>query len=344
MIIIYFFLIIFGASFVYLKLAELFLPQEKQESFNQSLREIESEINNKGTNWTVLSPLYYMSSFLDKYLGERLVSCRSIYLASMAIGILVITNIWLTSITTDKSDFIKNSPVQMWNQGIVIMKKTTLPSIISKESTSEQIEEAKQYNLKLEQRRDCLSKLSDSGGGATIFTVILLVSCVATIVVLSSLTLAITRQVLREMIYAKGVVTLIGGTIVNILLIILLGSFFGLFLFLISSPFYWPILDGLIHLLTMNKIWSLVAYMLGTILAGILLPGWIKLVVLISLTPIILLMFSLLLSTIMFFFRKPIHASLVILLRRALAWKAGPIAFLAALAGLLTFIFSWLYK
>ncbi len=342
--ILYLFLFIIAASFVYLKTTELFLPQEKQESFKQSLIEIESEIITKGANWTVLAPLYYVSIFLDKYLGERLLSRRSIYLTSLATGILIVTTIWSINIATNKGDFRDHSPVRIWHQDIEIIKNAHFRELISKSSdTLKNDPEVKEYILKMEQRRDWFIKLNDSVG-VYIFTSILLFICLATMITLSSLTLAITRQVLREMIHAKGIVTLAGGAIVNFLLIILLASFFGLLLLLVSVPSFWVYWEIIFKVFTTNMTWSLIAYTVGSILAAIILPGWIKMVIILSLTPIILLMLSLTLSAIMFLFRKPIHLSLVILLRRALEWKAGPIAFLAALDGLLAFIFTWLYK
>lgn len=344
MIFIYLFLFVFAASYVYLKSTELFLPQEKQESFKQSLIEIESHITTKGANWTVLSPLYYVSSFLDKYLGEQLVSRRSVYLTSLATGILIITTIWLINIATNKGDFLEHSPIHIWNQGIETMNKMHPKEILSKNSTTITSDpEVKKYILKMEQRRSWFIRLNDSGG-AYIFAFILLLFCIVVIIALSSLTLAITRQILREMIHAKGIVTLAGGAIVNFFLAMLLASFFGLLLFFVCSPSFWVSWESIVIVFTMKMTWSLIVYIVVAILAAFILPGWIKLVILLSLAPIILLMFSLSLSAIMFLFRKPIHLSLVALLRRALEWKAGPIAFLAALDGLLAFIFTWIYK
>lgn len=345
MVFISFFLFIFVAASVFLKIAELFLPQDKQESFKQSLMAIECEIKTKGENWTVLSPLYYLSSLLDRYFGERLISRRSIYLTSIATGILIITTIWSITTLTSKGDFLERSPIRIWRQNIENIKKNNPNDVYSKQTTTIKNDpDVQKFMLRANRRRDMFVNLNDSVGAIIIYTSILLLFCVATVVTLSSLTLAITRQILREMMHAKGIFTLLGGVIVNCLLIILLGSFFGLILFLVSDlslSYNWEVL---VALFARNLTLSLISYTVGSILSAFLLPGWIKLVIILSLAPIILLLFSLLLSIGMFLFKKPIHLSLVILLRRALEWKAGPIAFLAAFDGLFALIFTWLYK
>ena len=59
-----------------------------------------------------------MSLFLDKYLGKKLVSRRSIYIASIFATILIISTIWLTNIPTNKGDFLQKSPLKLWNLSI----------------------------------------------------------------------------------------------------------------------------------------------------------------------------------------------------------------------------------
>jgi hypothetical protein len=330
------------AAYIILKTSELFLSENKQESFRQTLQDITSEISLKGADWTALSPLYYMSSFLEKYLGKRLISRRSISLASITTAILVVSSIWLSSLATNSVDFLEKSPLKIWDQSIDFLKSPVMEKDLGT-GIPENLGKDKKYLLKVKERRECLYKL-DGFGGRYLFAIILLSACMMTIIVLSSLTLAITRKVLREMIHSKGVITLIGGAIVNFILIILLSSFFGVLLYFISYPSWWTMWDGVISLMTRYSVWSLVVYFAASILAALSLPVWIKLVVLISLSPIILIAFSLMLSAIIFFFRKPIHLTVINLVRRALEWKAGPIAFLAGLLGLLASFFTLLSK
>jgi len=324
------------ASYIFLKTSELFLPEKNQESFRQALKSVEDEVCQKGAEWTALSPIYYMSLFLDKYLGKKLVSRRSIYIASIFATILVISTIWLTNIPTNKGDFLQKSPLKLWDLSIEATGKisTVYKNMDFGAGTPEELEKQRKDRLESEERHAWLLKL-DNSGGAYLFSIVLLLSCFVSIVILSSLTLAITRQILREMIDAKGSWTLFGGFTVNVLLALILSSFFCLVLLYVSHPAFWTAGVGLI-LIIMKYI--LVALPVCAILALLILPGWMKLVVLVSIIPIILSVFTLLLSALIFIFRRPIHLTILYLLRRALEWKAGPIAFLASLFSLFTII------
>lgn len=324
------------ASYIFLKASELFLPEKNQESFRQALKSVEDEVCRKGPEGTALSPIFYMSLFLDKYLGKKLVSCRSIYIASIFATILVISTIWLTNIPTNKGDFLQKSPLKLWDDSIEVTGKisTVYKNIDAGTSTPEELEKQKKDRIESEERHAWLLKLNNSGG-AYIFSIVLLLSCFVSIVILSSLTLAITRQILREMIDAKGFWTLFGGFTVNVLLALILSSFFYLVLLFVSQPVFWTIGAGLI-LILMKYI--LVALPVGAVLALLILPGWIKLVVLVSIIPILLSALTLLLSALIYIFRKPIHLTVLHLFRRALEWKAGPISFFASLFSLFTII------
>ena len=322
------------ASYIFLKASELFLPEKNQESFRQALKSVEDEVCQKGPEGTALSPLFYMSLFLDKYLGKKLVSRRSIRIASIFATILVISTIWLINIPIDKGDFIKNSPFKLWNRGIETIEKIHIVNNMNLETGRPDDIENKKYMLKLEERGKWLIKVNHSGGAYT-FSIVLLLSCFFSIIILSSLTLAITRQFLREMIDAKGLWTLISGFTVNVLLALILSSFFYLLLLFISSPSFWIMGDGLIKILME---YPLIAYSVSSIFALFILPGWIKLVVVVSIIPILLSALTLLLSALIYIFRKPIHLTVLHLFRRALEWKAGPISFFASLFSLFTII------
>ena len=330
------------ASYIFLKTSELFLPEKNQESFRQALKSVEDEVCQKGAEWTALSPIYYVSLFLDKYLGKKLISDRSIYIASIFATILVISTIWLTNIPTNKGDFLQKSPLKLWDDSIEVTGKlsTIYKNIDSSTGTPEELEKQKKDRLESEERHAWLLKLNNSGG-AYIFSIVLLLSCFVSIVILSSLTLTITRQILREMIDAKGPWTLFGGFTVNVLLALILSSFFYLVLLYVSHPAFWTAGVGLI-LIIMKYI--LVALPVGAILALLILPVWMKLVVLVSIIPILLSALTLLLSALVFFSRRPIHLTILYLLRRSLEYKAGPIAFLASLFSLFTIIIKLIFQ
>jgi hypothetical protein len=333
-------LFIIGVSFIFVKVSELLLPEKNQESLKQALRGVEEEVCHKGAEWTALSPIYYMSVFLDKYLGKKLVSRRSISIASILASILVISTVWLTNIPPNKGDFLEKSPSKLWNRDIELIEKMPIKSMNLESGKPEELEKQREYIRRLKEREEWFLKLKHSGG-VYIFSIVLLLSCLVSMIILSSLTLAITRQVLREMVYAKGFWTLMGGAIINVLLVLVLSSFFYLLLLFISIPRFWYLWDGLI-LMTLQH--TLIVYPLGSILAYLILPEWVKLVVLVSIIPIILLAFTLLLSALIFIFRRPIHSTVLHLLRRALEWKAGPISFFATLLALVTFIINMIYN
>jgi len=262
----YWFLFIIAAPEIFLRLYELFFPEKNQESFRQALKSVEDEVYQKGAKWTALSPIYYMSLFLDKYLGEKLVSSRSIKIASLVATILVISTIWLTNIPTNKGDFLQKSPFKLWNQGIEMLDKMNLQHQEKSNkitSNQEELEQQRKYTTTMEERKNWLLKLNLSGG-RYIFSIVLLLSCFVSITMLSSLTLAITRQVLREMIDAKGFWTLFGGFTLNVFLALILSSFSYFILLCIASPSIWIMIDGLIFLLMK---YTLVTYPIAVILA-----------------------------------------------------------------------------
>ena len=183
---------------------------------------------------------------------------------------MIIATILLTNIPINKGDILQKSPLKLWNQGIEILEKMNFQyqeKLKNGTSKPEELEQQRKYNIKLEERKNWLLKLNRSGG-SYIFSIVLLLSCFVSIIILSPLTLAITRQVLREMIDAKGFWTLLGGVTLNVFLALILCSFFYFILLCIASPCLWIMMDGLI-LILMKYTWA--AYPIAVILSLILL-------------------------------------------------------------------------
>jgi len=329
------FFIMVGAYLV-CKASEIWFLEDQQASFKETLRTIENYVSDKGPDWLALTPLHYLAVFLDRYFGNRLISKRSMKLISLVSICLVISTIWFTSLTHTKDNFLRSTPWKEYRSSMHYMKWER-----DKLSDEAKDEKSRAAGERLKKRYEAFLSL-DSVWWEMGYTVAVFVLCGLSVVFLSSISLAITRQTLREMIFARGVLTLLGGTLINVFLVLILGSSVLLFLLVVFKPAFWPLLDLALYVPTLGAIWSLVVFSVSTLMAWFMLAKWVKLVVLVPLFPCIILILVLSLCGLSYFFKEPLHFTVLRLLRRSIEWKGGPFAFLVTVFLFFTILISLL--
>jgi len=330
------FLIVIG--FLLSRGSEIWFLEKQQQSFKETLSTLEDYVSEGGPVWLALMPLQYLTVFSNRYFGESLISRRSFKLTTLLAICLMVSTIWYTVLTNGKGSFAHSPPWKIYKSSMERLR-------FSSERLIDKYEDEKEKAAAdaLRKRYQALLTL-DSSSWALVYTVIFFVLCGLLTGILTCLSLAITRQILREMLFARGVLTLFGGVIVNVVLVLVLGSSVFLLLFVFSFPSFWPLWELPIWMLTLSALWKLLIYFGSTLLAWILVVDWIKFVVLVSLFPCIFFLVALCFCAVFYFFKKPLHVICLRLLRRSLEWKAGPIAFFAALFTFLTVIIGLLGK
>jgi len=317
--------------------SEIWFLEEQQQSFRETLSTLEKYVSERGEVSLALTPLQYLTVFLNRYLGDSLISRRAIKLTTLlAIGLMVST-IWYTVLTDGKGSFTHSPPWKMHKSSI-----ERLRFVSEKEIDKDEDEESRAARDALNKRYAALISILDSKWGVVVYIIIYFALCVLLAGILTCLSLAITRQIIREMLFAKGVFTPFSLAIVNVFLVLILGSSALLLLFIYSFPAFWPSVELLCYGLTSGTLWAVVTYLGSTILAFFLIADWIKYVVLVSLFPCIVLLLALWLCVVSYLFKKPIHIIVLRLVQRSLEWKAGPIAFFATLFTFLTVIIGLL--
>jgi hypothetical protein len=272
-----------------------------------------------------------LTVFSNRYLGDSLISRRSIKLTTLlAIGLMVST-IWYTVLTDGKGSFTHSPPWKMHKSSIEHLR-----FVSEKEIDKDEDEESRAARDALKKRYEALISILDSKWGVIVYTIVFFALCVLLAGILTCLSLAITRQIIREMLFAKGVFTPFALAIVSVFLVLILGSSALLLLFIYSFPAFWPSVELLCYGLMSGTLWAVVTYLGSTILAFFLIADWIKYVVLVSLFPSIVLLLALCLCVVSYLFKKPIHIIVLRLVQRSLEWKAGPIAFFVTLFAFLT--------
>ena len=310
------------------KASEIWFLEEQQRSFKEALESIENHVFEKGPDWLALGPLHYFNLFLNRYLGESLFSKRSFRLISLLSVCLVIATIWLTDLHQNRNSFLKSSPWRLYERSLESTKE-----LLEKESIIE--EERSNYSSEIRKRirKKELTFLSlDSFGWKLAYTIGFFIFSLFITTLMSSISCAITRQILRELVFAKGIFTLLGGVVLNFLLVFSLASFCMLAFFILTMPGFWAVLVEIVFILPrLGTYLSLLTYFGSTILSWFLLDNWIKIISTVPLFPCIILVLALLLCSLSYVLKRPLHFTILRLLKRSQEWKGGPIAFSVAI-------------
>lgn len=196
-------------------------------------------------------------------------------------------------------------------------------------------ESSNQIEDKIDKRKELLSTFN-TPFWSIIYTIIYILLCTFIAGLLGIISLSITRQFAREMVFAKGLLTLVSAVILNLILIILIAPAFTIIITIFSIPMSWVYYDILLIIPELGALWGSIALTtLSSIISifgwYLVIPAWTKAILIISFIPWLCFVFLLILEAISYIFKKPIHLTIARLLKLSLEHKGGPIGFVSAL-------------
>lgn len=153
--------------------------------------------------------------------------------------------------------------------------------------------------------------------------------------VLGSISTIMCRQHLRELNESAGILTLVAGFVLNLFLFMLLSSFFISAIVIVSMPATWPFLPFIGVFIRLAGLWTIPAMVIASILVCAIGPIWVRIVVVTTMLPTLVMLLSLGLSSILYPYRDGMHKFVSAFLLRMCESKRDPLVFAR---GLLAFV------
>lgn len=316
--------------------ARIILFEKEQESIKKIIERIEHQISEHPPDWLILKPLSFASNLIDRFFGVKLLNLK-LYKFIFAFSLCLATAfIWYNSIVEDERNFLVMPPWAMFDETIRIGKifnaddnKATYEKTINDNPSLKMTkEEWERVNKHIKDRNIRLLSL-DKPYIKNLYVLAVMLSTGFGTTLLSFISFGITRKILREMIYSKGLLTLIGGILVNIVLVFLIYNIILLLVFFISTPLIWynPMIL-MVPFLGKGVFWGPVVFSGSLAAIWFITVSWIKDALLVAIFPCLLLIMLYILCALIYSFKTPIRSVILRFIRRSLEWKSGPIAYI----------------
>lgn len=286
-------------------------------------------------------PFHLLNSILDILFGERYFSKQALFRAAFLSLAILISSIIVTGWITKTTVGMGQLPWKYFEINMETAKK------LSQINISNEIE--KQYKGKIEKPSDKEAKhrIEESMQyikhyceyfmnfntltWKIIYSILFIVSLCIVNAFIDSISLAITRQMLKEIIQTQSIV-LVSTILFTNLCIAFLFSTLTLFLTLIIST---PLIIPYLHLIPITFIkypsWSSLGLYAASIVTWKLAGPWLKVVAITTILPSIFLSFILVISVVLYPFRRKMYYLMDFLLTKALDYPKGVFAFLTIL-------------
>ena len=279
-----------------------------------------------------LQPLRFLSLLLDRMLGATL-SWQAFKRAFIISALLLISLLSFVGILNQTLFSQATTPWGFYSKSTSLAKDILNNPQFSLNSPTVQTNE---YIATARHRTELLAA-HDTWLWGAIYTVFFFASIIAFGSLLGAISVVVSRQHLRELLEAKGIVTLIAGMALNLLLVSLLASFFLVMLCLVAVPAIWPFLPAWAYLARLSAYWSLVIAVVGSMLMWRFATVWLRLIAVVALLPSVCLLFTLGCSVALFPIRQRVLNRTGAFLLRIVDSKRDPLGFLARIIALAAF-------
>ncbi len=296
------------------------LSETEKEKIRDYLRQFENRLRATGPGSVIKAPLVFISDCCDEILGIQLISSKAFKRSVVASLILSILSLFTTGVLTKNFFCLNPSPWKAYSVSAEIAEKTieaveSDKKISGDVKVSHYIEKTKSIVTKLHNRN---YQIAYSLG----FYALAFFLCS----LLTFVTSAVSRQILREIISSGGPITLICVLAFNFIVIACLTTLVVVILGLYLLPLCWPV-AALIIVLSFKWIYvGIIATFISSLLAWLLTPVFIKIVAILGFLPGILLCLVVLLTVVLYPWPLTVYKALIEFCRRSIEHKNGPLA------------------
>ena len=334
------FSISFGALLVLLGFMDAWLRAEQQRALRDWFQTAWIRVADTDPLHFALQPLRFLSLLLDRMLGATL-SWQAFKRALVLSALLLISLLSFFGILSQTRFAQASTP---W--GFYSTSASVASNIVNNPKLELNNDSALRTNAVLAtiHHRTELLAAHDTWFWNAIYTVFFFFCIIAFGSLLGAISVVVSRQHLRELLEAKGTVTLIAGLALNILLVSLLASFFLAILCVVAIPVIWPLVPVLVSLLRLSLFWSLLTAVVGSMLMWKFATLWLKIIAIVALLPSVCLVFTLVCSAAVLPIRQRVLNGIGSFLLRIVDSKRDPLGFLARTIALPTFALGIIMK
>jgi hypothetical protein len=319
----------FGAIKILAELIAAYLDDKSLIRLKQLIERWNHALSSTSVNTMVQVPYLALARAYDKILGLSPFSWQSLRKTYLLASLLVAASLGFVGIFSGKP-FAMEPP---WNS---YAKSIAYLSLLPKSFASQHKVGDPLFMI---QNSSDLAKLSGPLF-ASIFTVYFVIIIVSASAFLVCLSISFSRVFLREMIEAKtpfGVLVLFTS---NTFLLLAIGSFTSLTLFILANVWTWPfvpLLSSLSKASILAEIGAATAASLGSWFYS---GPWLKTIVTISLFPLLLVVLLTGITLLGFAFQPYLSKAITTLLRKSLTSSKGVISFFGATAAAVALFLS----
>ena len=328
-------IICLGLSFIGLCLRLKF--GENPYSINEFIRNLYLRNKEQFPEQLILSPLESLNGFLDYIFGFNYVSRRLIKAIALVTVPIMISSFLLLAIIQSGEQNAKLYPWKFYSGSLEF-----LHDYLGEAETSSVNDEDNIVAKILSERSQSLSSYN-TPSWQIIYTVVYFLLFSLTTIILTLISVGITRKFAREMVHAKGTLTLLGGVLLNLALIIIVTMLAITLITIISSPAFWILYDlpselaklriGFVYYSIFFLVFFLLVFAIGWFL---ILSGWIKIIVAISLIPWVCLTLLLLFQSLIYSQSGRIYNLFTRFLESSLESSLGAFSYILGCLGALT--------
>ncbi len=316
------------------KLLDILLHEHTKDEIRIKLEDIWLKYADSPPIIIVQLPLHLLNLVFDILFGERYFSKRALFRSALLSIAILISSLIVTGWITNTVMGMDHPPWKYFDLAMETERKVFDTSLIDidKPNDSEHAKfHSKQQKEHIAKRWQIISKFNTNTWRIS-YSIIFVVSLLILNAFIDSISLAITRQMLKEIVETQSIFLISTILITNLFIATFLG---GLILFLTMFVCFPTIslysVQIIPYLLINYTAWTSIG-LYAAFIVGLKLTGpWFKVVLLTTILPSILLCLILLLSIILYPLRIKIYRLVDFILIRAVDYPKGIFAFLTIL-------------
>lgn len=295
-----------------------------KEQIREALVQYEAQVRDQDPWEAVKAPLRLVSNLIDRFLGDRLLSWQVFRRYTKYNAIVLVGSLLIIGFFTGTLFALRPTPWDAYSASVFFYETavkvgTTNPKLKDNPGMPE--------TVKLD--KSIIRVMHHSWIKAT-YIVLFFVLVPLLAFILAYLVLALTRKLLRQMLIADPT-TMVYVVLGYFIVMGVLLTFFIVIMGLYLVPGVWVAIPITIQLSMQSAYIALGVATVASVLSWVFIPGYIKAISILIFFPALVLLFLLVITVILYPFRRPIHYLIVQLCQRSIAHEKGPLVLLSGI-------------
>jgi hypothetical protein len=314
------------------KLLDALLHEHTKDEIKTKLEAIWFKYSDSSPIIIVQIPLHILNVIFNFIFGDRFFSKKALLRASIVSIAILISALVVTGWFTKTILGMERLPWNYFEINMDVAKKMSLNNIVNDTNQNQKIMNQEHlFDKEIKEYAQIALKFNTKTW-KVIYSVIFITSLLIINATIDSISLAITRQMLKEVIQTSSIFLILTILITNLCVALFLGTLTLFFTVIVSFPFAsLPLIYIIPQFLVKYTLWTSFGLYGSSIVAWKLGGPWFKVLILTTIFPSIFLFLVLSLSTILYPFRKAIYSFLNSFLIRAIDYPKGVFAFITIL-------------